>query len=104
MKIIAFKRAGKNPSLHPEFITEFIDSAYLESTEGYETMIQEHFDLEFAKNNERHEAHLKHLRDEELKSIKAQEQAQLIEIAQEKEDEREYKRFKAWQRHSGKGN
>lgn len=101
MKIIAFKRSN-NPHLHPQFITEYIDAALLPSTEGYETMIEEHFQLELAKNEERHEAHLKHLKEQDVLAQKAQESADLAKIVQEKEDEREYKRFKAWQRHQGK--
>lgn len=103
MKIIAFKRAGNShSSLHPQYITEWIDSSLLKSTEGYETMIEEHFELELAKNDERHKQHLDQLKELELARLKAEQDAQTVENAQEKEDLREYNRFKAWQRHQGK--
>lgn len=102
MKIIAFKRAKNVPSLHPEFITEFIDADLLESTEGYETMIQEHFDLEYAKNPERHETHTKHMKEEFQKKQSAQQAVDIQELKEIKEMEREFERFKAWKRHNGK--
>ena len=102
MKIIAFKRST-NPSLHPEFITEFVDASLIDSTENYETMIEEHFNLEYAKNEERHQSHLKHLREQELKAIQARQDVALHEEKEIKEIEREFNRFKAWQRHQGKG-
>lgn len=102
MKIIAFKRSN-NPSLHPLFITEYIDASLLESKEGYETMLEEHFLLELAKNEERHQSHLKHLRDQELLALQAMQQAEITRMTEDKELEREYNRFKAWQRHQGKG-
>lgn len=101
MKIIAFKRANSS-SLHPLFITEYIDAALLDSTEGYETMIEEHFLLELAKNEERHQAHLQHLREQEVASHRAQEQAELAQLQMDRELEREFNRFKAWRRHQGK--
>lgn len=101
MKIIAFKRANI-PSLHPQFITEWIDASLLDSTEGYETMIEEHFELELAKNAERHEEHQKYLRDQELKAIEAEKAAQVVEIAKEKELNREFEIFKRWQLNKGK--
>lgn len=102
MKIIAFKRSQNNPSLHPEFITEYIDADLLESTEGYETMIEEHFNLELAKNAERHQNHQKHLQDQEVRAHQAKLDSQIVEQKEMKELEREFNRFKAWQRHQGK--
>ena len=96
MKIIAFKRAKDHPFLHPEFITEYVDASLIESTEGYETMIEEHFELELAKNSERHEAHLKHLRETELAAEKVNQSSELVAKAQEKELEREFEQFKRW--------
>lgn len=102
MKIIAFKRAKNIPSLHPEFITEHIDADLLESTEGYETMIEEHFLLELAKNEDRHAQHTSFLKDEQAKARAAREAAMQVELKEAKEIEREFERFKAWKRHNGK--
>ena len=103
MKIIAFKRAGANQShLHPEFIVEYIDADLLASKEGYETMVEEHFQLELAKNDERHKSHLNHIADQAKKAEAAAQAAALALTVEEKQDMREYNRFKAWQRHQGK--
>lgn len=99
MKIIAFKRAGvDHGSLHPQYITEYVDASLLPSTEGYETMIEEHFELELAKNEERHEAHLKYLKEQEDLRIKAQDDAILGSQAQARELEREFEQFKRWKK------
>ena len=103
MKIIAFKRSN-NSHLHPEFITEWVDAASLPSTEGYETMVEDHFNLELAKNEERHAQHLKYLKEQEVLAQKASQDAGIAVQAQEREDDREYKRFRAWQRNKGKTN
>ena len=102
MKIIAFKRACGNTSLHPEFITEYVDAALLPSTEGYETMLEEHFELELAKNPERHAQHLAHLKEQEQKSFQALEQAALAKRVEERELEREFETFKRWKLNKGK--
>lgn len=102
MKIIAFKRAKSHSSLHSEFITEYIDADLLPSLDGYETMIEEHFQLELAKNPERHEQHLKYLAEQAMLAQKADEDVKIVEKLKDKELEREFARFKAWQRHSGK--
>lgn len=103
MLIIAFKRAGKsNPSLHPEFITEWIDASLVPSLEGYESMLQEHFDLELAKNSERHQSHLQYLREQELLAHKAAAHAELAEAVKEKELIREFEIYKRWKRNKGK--
>lgn len=102
MKIIAFKRAGNHPSLHPLFITEYVDASLIPSTEGYETMLEDHFQLELAKNEERHQSRLKELKELEEATQKAQQAAELIEQKEQKEAEREFNRFKAWLRHQGK--
>lgn len=101
MKIIAFKRANV-PHLHPMFITEYIDADLLKSTEGYETLLEEHFLLELAKNEERHQAHLKHLKEIDEHKIKADEAVAQAQLLEDRELEKEYNRFKAWQRHQGK--
>lgn len=103
MLIIAFKRAGKsNGALHPEFITEWINAAFLPSLEGYESMLQEHFDLEFAKNDERHAAHLQHLKEQEELAHKAAAHAELADTVKEKELTREFEIYKRWKRNKGK--
>lgn len=96
MKIIAFKRAKDHASLHSEFITEYVDASLLESTEGYETMIEEHFLLELAKNEERHKIHQDNLREEELKAQAAFQAAAFAEQKQDKEANREFEAFKRW--------
>lgn len=97
MKIIAFKRAGKDfPALHPEFITEYVDAALIPSTEGYETMVEEHFNLELAKNADRHEAHLKHLKSLEEAERQAQSASEVLQAAEEKQLNREFEQFKRW--------
>lgn len=102
MRIIAFKRAKDTPSLHPEFITEFIDASLLESLDGYETMLEEHFNLELAKNAERHESHMKFLKEQHDLRIAAQQAVEIQELKETKEIEREFEAFKAWKRHNGK--
>lgn len=102
MKIIAFKRAGQNTALHPEFITEWVDASLIANTEGYETMIEEHFELELSKNEERHKQHLQYLKEQELARLQAERDKLSVQMAEEKELEREFNRFKAWQRHQGK--
>ncbi len=101
MKIIAFKRAN-HPSLHPEFITEYIDAELLKSTDGYETMVEEHFQLELSKNSERHEAHQEQLKQQAQMAKEAERDAEIIEQKIQKEIEREFKHFQAWRKHSGK--
>lgn len=101
MKIIAFKRSN-HPSLHQEFITEYIEASLLHSTEGYETMIEEHFLLELAKNPERQESHLKFLREQEQLAMKAKQDSEVAELKLEKEMDREFARFKAYQNSKGK--
>lgn len=97
MKIIAFKRAGQAfGSLHPEFITEYVDASLLPSTEGYETMIEEHFNLEFAKNEERHAKHLAYLKEQEQLKVKAEADAIQAELVKERELTREFEQFKRW--------
>lgn len=96
MKIIAFKRSQNNPALHPEFITEYIDASLLKSTEGYETMIEEHFLLELAKNPERHESQLKAIDELEKAKIAAESSATLYKEAEERELNREFELFKRW--------
>jgi len=102
MKIIAFKRAGPNSPLHPEFITEFIDASLLASTEGYETMLEEHFELELAKNDSRHEAHLKHLKEQELAQVQAEKDAVMGSELEEKELKRDFEQFKRWKQNGKK--
>lgn len=103
MKIIAFKRAGdKTPSLHPLFITEWIDASLLESTVGYETMVQEHFELELAKNPERHESHGKYLKELEKAKIAAQQAEANKASAEEKQLQREFEIFKRWKQNQKK--
>lgn len=101
MKIIAFKRSN-NPSLHPEFITEYIEASLLPSLDGYETMIEEHFLLELAKNPERHESHLKYLAEQHRLAGIADKDAELAQLVADKELEREFNRFKAWKKSQGK--
>lgn len=102
MKIIAFKRAKNHPHLHPEFIVEFIDASLLESLEGYETMIEEHFQLEFQKNQERHEAHLAHLKEQEQARIQSEKNDQLMEEVEQRELNREFELFKRWRQNKQK--
>jgi hypothetical protein len=102
MKIIAFKRAD-NPSFHPLYISEYIDASLLDQpVNNYETMIEEHFVLELAKNDQRQVEHEKYLKDQEVKVLAAQEAVRVVEKKQLKEAEREFNRFKAWQRNQGK--
>lgn len=103
MKIIYFKRAGKDVKyLHPEFITEHVDGIYLTEDQklNYESMIEEHFELELAKNDERREAHSKYLKEQEVLEDKAKEDARLGTVAQQKELEREFEIFKRWKRNN----
>lgn len=58
MKVIAFKRSN-NPENHPLFITEFREISLVRNPDSYETMTEEHFLLELAKNDERREKYLK---------------------------------------------
>ena len=104
MKIIYFKRAGKdNKHLHPEFITEYVEGIYLtdEQKKGYESMIEEHFELELAKNEERRASHSKYLKDQEELEMKAIEDAIIGNKVQAKELEREFELFKRWKRNKG---
>lgn len=104
MKIIAFKRAGKIRSLHPLFITEYVESCHLPSTEGYETAPEHLFLKELALNHERHEEHLKRLAEEQKILIDTVLQRGSKASKEEKELEREYKKFRAFMRHSGREN
>ena len=100
MKIIAFKRAS-NSALHSQLITEWGDASLLPSTDGYETMIEEHFQLELAKNPQRQAEHDKYLKEQSDLAKQAEKQSRSVRTKIDKELEREYQRFKAWQRHSG---
>lgn len=103
MKLIAFKRAGTSfPSLHPESIVEYIDTQFLTSTEGYETLLEEDFKVELAKNEERLASHLKKLEEEAKATLLAQEQAEIARKAEEKELEREFEIFKRWKQNKKK--
>ena len=105
MRLIAFKRAGPDKSLHKDFITEYVDSSLIPSTEGYETLPEDLFKVELEKNPELHKAYLKE--QEELNKAKmANEEA--IKQAKEQEErqmKREFEQFWAWkQSKSKKGN
>lgn len=98
MKIIYFKRAGNNGVLHPLFITEHVDGSLLSEAqkEGMESMLEEHFLLELAKNDERQKAHVKYLKEQEDLEQKAKEDAIIGDTLKRKELEREFELFKRW--------
>ena len=98
MKIIAFKRAGNHPSLHSEYIVEYVDASLIPSTEGYETMVEEHFLLELAKNPQRHEEHLRYIREQEQAARNAEQSVEIKQTKEDKEMQREFAKFKAWQK------
>lgn len=102
MNNIAFKRAKDHLSLHPDFITEWIDTVYLNSTEGYEVLTEAEFQIELSKNEEKQAAFELHLKEEERNARQAELDAQQADFIKKKEEEREYNKFKAWQRHNGK--
>lgn len=102
MKTIAFKRAGKHPHLHPEFVTEWIDTVFLTSLEGYESLNEVDFQVELAKNEQRQKEFEAYLKKEAEMNDKALVDASLATKLKAKNEEREYERFKAWQRHQGK--
>lgn len=97
VRIIAFKRAGTNfPYLHREFITEYVEASLIPSTEGYETLPEEFFLKELAKNEKRHEEHLKYLELLEKSKIQAEKDAETITEEKERALKREFEQFKRW--------
>lgn len=106
MKIIYFKRAGTNQkTLHPLFITEYTAAEHLNDAQKAEreSLIEEHFLLELAKNDDRHKQHLDELKKQEESALKAEQDAQVIKNAEEKQLLREFEQFKRWKQNQ-KGN
>lgn len=107
MRIIYFKRAGnENNHLHPEFIVEYISSEFLtkeqmDEWEG-ESMIEEHFQLELAKNEDRHQSRLKELEEISKQQAKVMEAEALQQKQQERQLNREFEEFKRWKLNKNK--
>ena len=111
MKNYAFKRAKVTPtmkdSLHPEFITEYADTSlfpegFHKSEDGYEILGEDLFMEELAKNESLHEEFVNHKRQLEQDIVRAEDAKITAELAQEKQDMREYEEFLKWKQMKGK--
>lgn len=100
MLTIAFKRA-KHPFLHPDFIVEYIEAGKLDSLEGWETLLEDRFNEALKQGYIKQEEFVKKLKKDEEMIEKAKKDASLGEILKQKGEEREYNKFKAWQKHNG---
>lgn len=84
--------------LHADYIVEYVDASLIPSTEGYETTTDDLFAKDLAKNPARHEEHLRWVKEQEASANAARDAAALHQKKQDKEFEREFARFKAWQK------
>jgi hypothetical protein len=100
MTTIAFKRAT-HPFVHPDFIVEYIKASELESLDGWETLMEDRFKQALELGHKKQQELVERLIKDEEKIKKARKDASLGEILKLKNEEREYNRFKAWQKHNG---
>lgn len=111
MKRFAFKRAKSShmskDSLHPEFIVEFADislfpEGFHKAEDGYEFLDEDDFNLEYAKNQDRHDEFLAKKKEEEALKIKEKEALEIQRLAKEKQEQRELEQFRKWKLNKGK--
>jgi actin-related protein len=102
MKIIAFKRAKDHPSLHPDFIVEYIDADLLPSLDGYESMTEDNFSQELAQNDSRMAQKLADIEKQRKTDEQMKIDEKSAEIVQERENEREFEEFKRWKKRGKK--
>jgi hypothetical protein len=103
MKNIAFKRAKEFNSLHPEYITEYIDVVYLSEADlvNYEVLPEDKFNEALSRQDALHE---EFLRDN---AVKQAQQAQIdsnnkrIKAKADRKDEKEYETYLNWKRMNG---
>lgn len=101
MKIIAFKRSNI-PSLHKDFITEWIDASLLPSLDGYESLVESEFLKELEKNPSRHLEHQENLMKLDDQKAELQKMIQAEKTKEQRELEREFNQFRAWKKNGKK--
>jgi hypothetical protein len=87
--------------MHPLYIVDWFE-AKDGVPDGYESMIESHFQEELSLNEERQKAHEAYLRDEEAYKKRAESDLEQSEIQNQKEAEREYRQFIQWRKNNRK--